>query len=72
MGQTFCPQCSCGAASVLSFATHDRGFTAAVQCHVCGFEKRTDRGFEDEQAAREAAIHDWIEGTELLPSAPRT
>lgn len=31
MGQRFCPQCSCDAASVLSFATGDLGFTAAVQ-----------------------------------------
>ena len=57
MGQRFCPQCSCDAASVLSFATGDLCFTAAVQCHVCGFEKPTDHGFEDEQTAREAAIH---------------
>jgi hypothetical protein len=67
MGQRFCPQCSCDAASVLSFATQDGGF-AAVQCHVCGFERPTDRGFKDEQAAREAAIHDWLEGSETLPS----
>jgi hypothetical protein len=71
MGQRFCPQCSCDAASVLSFATHHGWFAAAVQCHVCGFEKPTDRGFEDEQAAREAAIHDWLEGAEPLPSTPR-
>ena len=41
------------------------------QCHVCGFEKPTDRGFEDEQTAREAAILDWMEGTGPLPSTPR-
>jgi uncharacterized Zn finger protein len=72
MGQRLCPQCSCDAASVLSFATNDGGFAAAVQCHVCGFEKPTDHGFEDEQTAREAAIHDWFGGTEPLPSTPRT
>jgi hypothetical protein len=70
MGQRFCPQCSCDAASVLSFATSDGGFTAAVQCHVCGFEKPADRDFEDEQAAREAATHAWFEGAEALPSTP--
>jgi hypothetical protein len=70
MGQRLCPQCSCDAASVLSFATSDGGFAAAVQCHVCGFEKPTERGFEDEQAAREAAINDWLDGTESLPSPP--
>lgn len=70
MGQRLCPQCSCDAASVLSFARNDGCFAAAVQCHVCGFEKPTDRGFEDEQAAREAAIHDWLDGTESLPSPP--
>jgi hypothetical protein len=70
MGQRFCPQCSCDAASVLSFATCNLGYTAAVQCHVCGFEKPTDQGFEDEQTAREAAIHAWFEGTESLPSPP--
>jgi uncharacterized Zn finger protein len=70
MGQRFCPQCSCDAASVLSFATHDGAFAATVQCHVCGFEKPTKRGFEDEQTAREAAIQDWLEGTEAPPSTP--
>ncbi|ANY81211.1 hypothetical protein BB934_25820 [Microvirga ossetica] len=72
MGQTFCPQCSCDAASVLSFATIDGGFAATVQCHVCGFETITDNGFQDERTAREAATHAWLEGTELLPLAPRT
>jgi hypothetical protein len=72
MSQRFCPQCSCDAASILSFATHDGGFTAAVQCHVCGFEQPTDCGFKDEQTAREAAIHAWFEGTELLPLTSRT
>ncbi len=62
MGQRFCPHRSCDAASILSFA-------ASVQCHVCGFEKPTDHGFEDEQTAREAATHAWLEGTE--PSTPR-
>ncbi len=71
MGQRFCPQCSCDAASVLSFATDDGGFTAAVQCHVCGFEQPTKRGFKDEQTAREAAIHDWLDETEPLPSSTR-
>jgi uncharacterized Zn finger protein len=71
MGQRFCPQCSCDAASVLSFATDDGGFAAAVQCHVCGFEKPTDHKIEDEQTAREAAAHAWLMGTESLPSAPR-
>jgi hypothetical protein len=71
MGQRFCPQCSCDAASILSFATNDGGFAAAVQCHVCGFEKPTDRDFEDKQTAREAATLAWLEGTEPLPSPPR-
>ena len=71
MGQRLCSQCSCDAASVLSFAASDGGFAAAVQCHVCGFEKTTERGFEDEQAAREAAINDWLDGRELLSSLPR-
>jgi rubredoxin len=71
MGQRFCPQCSCDAASVLSFATDDLNFAAAVQCHVCGFEQPTDRGFEDEQTAREAAIHAWFEGTKPFPSPSR-
>jgi hypothetical protein len=70
MGQRFGPQCSCDAASVLSFATGDLGFTAAVQCHVCRFEKPTDPGFDDEQTAREAAIHAWFEGAEPLASPP--
>ncbi|MBB3019517.1 rubredoxin [Microvirga lupini] len=71
MSQRFCPQCSSDAASVLSFVTDDGGFAAAVQCHVCGFEKPTDRGFEDEQTAREAATHAWFDGTDLLLT-PRT
>jgi rubredoxin len=71
MSQRFCPRCSSDAASVLSFVTDDGGFTAAVQCHVCGFEKPTDRGFEDEQTAREAATHAWFDGTDLLLT-PRT
>jgi uncharacterized Zn finger protein len=71
MGQRFCPQCSCDAASVLSFATDDGGFAAAVQCHVCGFEPPTKHSFEDEQTARKAAIHDWLDGTEPLPSSTR-
>ncbi len=70
MGQRFCPHCSCDAASVLSFATSDGCFAATVQCHVCGFEPPTERGFEDEQTAREAAAHAWLEGTEPLPSIP--
>jgi hypothetical protein len=72
MGQSFCPQCSCDAASVLSFATHDGCFAAAVQSHVCGFEKTTDHSFQDEQTAREAATHAWLEGTEPLALAPPT
>jgi rubredoxin len=72
MGQTFCPQCSCDAASVLSFATNDGGFAAAVQCHVCGFETIAAEGFQDERTAREAATHAWLELTEPLPLAPRT
>ena len=71
MGQRFCPQCSCDAASVLSFATDDGGFTAAVQCHVCGFEKPTERGFADEQTAREAATQAWLEEVEPLASLSR-
>ena len=70
MGPRFCPQCSCDAASVLSIATDDGCFTAAVQCHVCGFEQPTDRGFEDEQTACDAATHAWLDGTEPLPSTP--
>lgn len=71
MDNRVCPQCSCNAASVLSFKTDDGCFAAAVQCHVCGFEKPTERGFEDEQSACEAAIHDWLEGTELLSLSRR-
>jgi uncharacterized Zn finger protein len=71
MSQRFCPQCSSDAASVLSFVTDDGGFAAAVQCYVCGFEKPTDHGFEDEQTAREATTHAWFEGTKALPSTPR-
>jgi hypothetical protein len=71
MGKKFCPQCSCDAASVLSFATGDGYFTAAVQCHVCGLEQPTDRDFEDEQAAREAATDAWLEGTDSIPSTCR-
>ena len=70
MGQRFCPQCSCDAASVLSFATDEGVFAATVQCHVCGFEKPTERGFEDEQTAREAATHSWLGGPEPLSSIP--
>jgi hypothetical protein len=70
MGQRVCPQCSCDAASVLSFATDEGDFTAAVQCHVCGFEQPADRDFKDEQTAREAAIHAWIEDTDPLSSTP--
>ena len=70
MSQRFCLQCSCDAASVLSFATND-GCFAAVQCHVCGFEQLTDRGFVDEQTAWEVATHAWWEGTEPLPSTSR-
>ena len=71
MDNHLCPQCSCDAASVLSFRTDDGCFAAAVQCHVCGFEKPTERGFEDEQTAREAAVHDWLEGTEPLSLSRR-
>ncbi|WP_262269088.1 hypothetical protein [Microvirga yunnanensis] len=49
----------------------DGGFAAAVQCHVCGFEQPTERGFDDERTAREAAIHAWLDGTEPFPSSPR-
>jgi hypothetical protein len=72
MGQRFCPQCSCDAASVLSFATNDGCFAAAVQCHVCGFEMPTDRDFQDERAACEAATRAWLESTECLPSTGHT
>ena len=71
MGQRSCPLCFCDAVSVLSFVVDDGGFTAAVQCHVCGFEQTTNRGFKDEQTAREAATHAWLEGAEFLPAAPR-
>jgi uncharacterized Zn finger protein len=71
MGQRSCPQCSCDAASVLSFATHNGSFAAVVQCHVCGFETITDHDFQDERAAREAATHAWVAGTESLPLTPR-
>jgi hypothetical protein len=70
MSQRLCPQCSCDAASVLSFVTDDGGFAAAVRCHVCGLEKLTALGFEDEQTARETATHAWFEGTD--PLTPRT
>jgi hypothetical protein len=68
MVQTLCPKCSCDAASVLSVATKDGCFTASVQCHVCGFEKTTDQGFQDEWTAREVATQSWVDGTE--PIAP--
>jgi hypothetical protein len=55
-----CPQCSCNAASILSFTTYDGRYAAAVQCHVCGYEELTSRGFEDERAAREAATRQWF------------
>ena len=55
---------------VLSFATNDGCFAAAVQCHVCHFEPPTERGFEDKQTAREAATHAWLDGTEPLPLIP--
>ena len=71
MGQRSCPQCSCDAASVLSFATHNGSFAAVVQCHVCGFETITDHDFQDERAAREAAPPAWLAGTESLPLTPR-
>jgi hypothetical protein len=62
MGQRVGPQCSCDAASVLSFATNNGCFTAAVQCHVCGFAQPIDRGFDDAQTARNAAtMLDWRE-----------
>ena len=64
MVQTLCPKCSCDAASILSVATDDGFFTASVQCHVCGFEKCTDQGFQDERTAREAATQSWGDGTE--------
>jgi hypothetical protein len=72
MGQALCPRCSSDAASILSFATNDGCFAAAVQCHVCGFETITDYGFQDERTAREAATHAWFEGSDPLPLTPRT
>ena len=69
MVQAFCPKCSCDAASVLSFATEDGCFTASVQCHVCGFEKNTDQGFQDEQTACEAATQSWMDGADTLRSS---
>ena len=68
MVQTLCPKCSCDAASVLSVATKDGYFTASVQCHVCGFEKGTDQGFQDERTACEAATQSWGDGTEPIAS----
>jgi hypothetical protein len=61
MDDHLCPRCSCDAASVLCFRTDDGRFAAAVQCHVCGYEKPTTEGFEDEQAAREAAKREWVQ-----------
>lgn len=61
MDTRLCPQCSCDAASVLSSRTDDGRYVAAVQCHVCGYEKPTSTGFDDEQAAREAAKREWFE-----------
>jgi rubredoxin len=72
MGQALCPRCSCDAASILSFATNDGCFAAAVQCHVCGFETITDNGFQDERTAREAATHAWFEESDPLLLTPRT
>jgi transcription elongation factor Elf1 len=61
MDYRLCPHCSCNAASILSFRTDDGRFAATVQCHVCGYEKPTSEGFEDEQAAREAARLKWFQ-----------
>ena len=61
MDDHLCPQCSCDAASVLSFRTGDGRFAATVQCHVCGYEKPRSEGFEDEQAACEAAKREWLQ-----------
>ena len=69
MTQAFCPKCSCDAASVLSYVTNDGCFAAAVQCHVCGFEKSTDQDFGDERTAREAATQAWLEGSETVTSS---
>lgn len=60
MDEHLCPHCSCDAASLLGFKTDDGRFVAAIQCHVCGYEKPTHEGFEDEQAAREAAKREWF------------
>ena len=60
MDDHLCPHCSCDAASVLSFRTADGRF-AAIQCHVCGYERPTHGEFEDEQAAREAAKREWFQ-----------
>ena len=61
MDDHLCPRCSCDAASVLCYRTDDGRFAAAIQCHVCGYEKPTTEGFEDEQAAREAAQREWFQ-----------
>ena len=71
MVQTLCPKCSCDAASVLSVVKEDGCFTASVQCHVCGFEKGSDQGFQDEQTAREAATLFWVDGTEPIAVSQR-
>ncbi len=63
MNEPLCPDCSCNAASALSFKTNDGRFAAAVQCHVCGYEKPTKVAFDDEQTAREAATREWFEAT---------
>lgn len=70
MDHHLCPQCSCDAASVLSFSREDGHFEAAVQCHVCGYEKPTDSSYENEQAAREAAIRDWFLLVQSAGSVP--
>lgn len=71
MVQTLCPKCSCDAASVLSFAKEDGCFTASIQCHVCGFEKGTGQGFQDEQTARAAATRSWADGMEPIALSKR-
>jgi Zn ribbon nucleic-acid-binding protein len=70
MDHRLCPQCSCDAASVLSFTREDGRFDAAVQCHVCGYEKPADGSYEDEQAAKEAATREWFSPVQSAGSTP--
>ena len=46
---------------VSAWETDDGRFAATIQCYVCGYEKPTTEGFEDEQTTREAAHREWFQ-----------